>query len=194
MISNTTLAEYYQAQREHPRLQANLFLAAPPADGSSSARIVSGGALDAPWGLAIAPSGWGSVAGSLLVGNFGDGRINIIARHGGHFAHRITGQVLVFSTGQPFVEHLGSGAGSFNLIRIYPTRGAGVAGMTPVAIQLTRPAAQSRRPVKTGLYPGGEPVRCAGCCAGRALPGAGMAAGPVSLHVYSERDGNADGW
>jgi CubicO group peptidase (beta-lactamase class C family) len=29
----------------------------------------------------------------------------------------------------PFVEHLGGGAGFFNLIRIYPTRGVGVAIM-----------------------------------------------------------------
>ena len=74
------------------------------ADGHLISRIVSGGALDAPWGLAIAPSGWGPVAGSLLIGNFGDGRINIIARQGNHFAHRITGQVLVSATGQPFAE------------------------------------------------------------------------------------------
>ena len=33
------------------------------------------------------------------------------------------------ATGQPFVEHLGSGTGFFNLIRIYPTRGVGVAVM-----------------------------------------------------------------
>jgi len=73
-------------------------------DGHLISRIVSGGALNAPWGMAIAPSGWGSAAGSLLVGNFGDGRINIIARQGDHFAHQITGQIQVVSTGQPFAE------------------------------------------------------------------------------------------
>jgi uncharacterized protein (TIGR03118 family) len=31
--------------------------------------------LNAPWGLAYAPSSWGSVAGQLLVGQFGNGRI-----------------------------------------------------------------------------------------------------------------------
>ncbi|RTL44226.1 MAG: TIGR03118 family protein [Burkholderiales bacterium] len=31
--------------------------------------------LNAPWGLAIAPSSWGALAGKLLVGNFGDGSI-----------------------------------------------------------------------------------------------------------------------
>jgi uncharacterized protein (TIGR03118 family) len=39
-------------------------------------RVASGGSLDSPWGLAIAPSSFGSFAGDLLVGNFGDGRIN----------------------------------------------------------------------------------------------------------------------
>jgi uncharacterized protein (TIGR03118 family) len=43
--------------------------------GNFIARVASGGALNAPWGLAIAPSSFGALAGSLLVGNFGDGRI-----------------------------------------------------------------------------------------------------------------------
>ena len=39
-------------------------------------RVVSQGALNAPWGLDIAPTGFGAFAGDLLVGNFGDGWIN----------------------------------------------------------------------------------------------------------------------
>jgi uncharacterized protein (TIGR03118 family) len=39
-------------------------------------RLVSKGSLDSPWGLAIAPSSWGELAGSLLVGNFGNGQIH----------------------------------------------------------------------------------------------------------------------
>jgi hypothetical protein len=73
-------------------------------DGRLITRITSGGALNAPWGLAIAPAGWGRAAGSLLIGNFGDGRINIVARHGHHFAHPVTGLVRVTSTGRPFAE------------------------------------------------------------------------------------------
>jgi hypothetical protein len=57
-------------------------------DGRLISRITSGGALNAPWALAIAPASWGHAAGSLLVGNFGDGRINILAKQGHHFAHR----------------------------------------------------------------------------------------------------------
>ncbi|PYQ38609.1 MAG: TIGR03118 family protein [Acidobacteria bacterium] len=45
-------------------------------DGHFRARVASGGPLNAPWGLAIAPADFGSFSGDLLVGNFGDGRIN----------------------------------------------------------------------------------------------------------------------
>jgi uncharacterized protein (TIGR03118 family) len=44
--------------------------------GDLLGRVATGGALDAPWGLALAPSSFGALAGALLVGNFGDGRIN----------------------------------------------------------------------------------------------------------------------
>jgi len=39
-------------------------------------RFASGGALNSPWGLAVAPSKFGAFSGDLLVGNFGDGTIN----------------------------------------------------------------------------------------------------------------------
>jgi uncharacterized protein (TIGR03118 family) len=39
-------------------------------------RVATGGPLNAPWGLETAPAGWGDLTGMLLVGNFGDGRIN----------------------------------------------------------------------------------------------------------------------
>jgi uncharacterized protein (TIGR03118 family) len=44
--------------------------------GSFVARVGSAGTLNAPWGLAIAPTSFGDLAGNLLVGNFGDGRVN----------------------------------------------------------------------------------------------------------------------
>jgi uncharacterized protein (TIGR03118 family) len=46
-------------------------------NGDFLGRVASGGTLNAPWGLAIAPSSFGAMAGDLLVGNFGDGHINI---------------------------------------------------------------------------------------------------------------------
>ena len=44
-------------------------------DGTFVRRVASGGALNAPWGMAIAPTGFGAFGGALLVGNFGDGHI-----------------------------------------------------------------------------------------------------------------------
>jgi uncharacterized protein (TIGR03118 family) len=45
-------------------------------DGTFHARIASAGDLNAPWGLARAPEGFGKFSGDVLVGNFGDGRIH----------------------------------------------------------------------------------------------------------------------
>jgi uncharacterized protein (TIGR03118 family) len=39
-------------------------------------QLVAAGALNAPWGLALAPADFGTFSNALLVGNFGDGRIN----------------------------------------------------------------------------------------------------------------------
>ena len=52
------------------------FVSAFATDGSFLGRVASGGALNAPWGVAKAPDGFGEFAGQLLVGNFGNGHIN----------------------------------------------------------------------------------------------------------------------
>jgi uncharacterized protein (TIGR03118 family) len=44
-------------------------------NGNFVARVVTGGNLNAPWGVAIAPAGFGIYGGDLLIGNFGDGLI-----------------------------------------------------------------------------------------------------------------------
>ncbi len=45
-------------------------------------RFASNGALNSPWGLALAPSSFGNFHNDVLVGNFGDGRINAFAADG----------------------------------------------------------------------------------------------------------------
>ena len=45
--------------------------------GNFLMRVASRDKLDSPWGLAMAPAGWGAFGGKLLVGNFGDGLINV---------------------------------------------------------------------------------------------------------------------
>ena len=46
------------------------------ADGFLIERVATRGKLNAPWGMAIAPDGFGRFSNHLLVGNNGDGRIN----------------------------------------------------------------------------------------------------------------------
>ncbi|QEH32712.1 hypothetical protein OJF2_11910 [Aquisphaera giovannonii] len=54
--------------------------------GDLIGRVASRGTLNSPWGLAVAPSSFGRLAGDLLVGNFGDGRINAFRMtKSGHF-------------------------------------------------------------------------------------------------------------
>ncbi|MFF0265723.1 TIGR03118 family protein [Kribbella sp. NPDC004536] len=61
-------------------------------DGKLVARVAARGTLNAPWGLALAPAAWGQPAGTLLVSNFGNGRINVFRpRHDGGYA--FAGQV-----------------------------------------------------------------------------------------------------
>jgi uncharacterized protein (TIGR03118 family) len=46
------------------------------ANGHLLRRFASRGTLNAPWGLALAPADFGRFSNTLLIGNFGDGRIN----------------------------------------------------------------------------------------------------------------------
>jgi uncharacterized protein (TIGR03118 family) len=56
--------------------------------------------LNAPWGIALAPRSFGRFGGDLLVGNFGDGRINAYRRAGNGWAYDGT---LHNSQGKPLV-------------------------------------------------------------------------------------------
>jgi len=54
-------------------------------EGNLSSRLVTGGELNAPWGLALAPADFGEFSNDLLVGNFGDGKINAFDPLNGKF-------------------------------------------------------------------------------------------------------------
>ena len=57
--------------------------------GAFLGRVASRHSLNAPWGLAWAPEGFGKFSGDLLIGNFGDGRIHAYEpQSGGGFLHR----------------------------------------------------------------------------------------------------------
>lgn len=62
-------------------------------------RLVTGGVLDEPWGLAIAPRDWGRFGGDLLVGNVHSGQIDAYSLRTG----RLQG-VVSDATGQPIVD------------------------------------------------------------------------------------------
>ncbi len=62
------------------------FVSAFDPRGHFLGRVASRGALNAPWGLAWAPAtGFGRFSGDLLVGNFGNGRINGYRWHSGRW-------------------------------------------------------------------------------------------------------------
>jgi len=45
-------------------------------DGHLLQRFANGGFLNSPWGVALAPAGFGQLSNTILVGNFGSGAIN----------------------------------------------------------------------------------------------------------------------
>jgi len=51
-------------------------------DGILQRRFATGGSLNAPWGIMLAPPGSGFPNGTILVGNFGDGSISIFDSEG----------------------------------------------------------------------------------------------------------------
>ena len=60
----------------------NGFVSVFKLDGTFVGRLISQGPLNSPWGMAVAPSGFGELGGDLLVGNFGDGAINVFTPGG----------------------------------------------------------------------------------------------------------------
>jgi len=98
-------------------------------DGSFLGRVASRGALNAPWGLAWAPAtdgqghpGFGKFSGDLLVGNFGDGRINAFAWTGSAWEAR--GHLKTANHHPLVIDGLwgigfGNGSGSGSLTTLY---------------------------------------------------------------------------
>ncbi len=59
--------------------------------GNMLDRVATQGVLNSPWGLDIAPQGFGQFAGDLLVGNFGDGSIDAFDPHTDKFMGQLLG-------------------------------------------------------------------------------------------------------
>jgi uncharacterized protein (TIGR03118 family) len=98
-------------------------------NGNLIGRVGSHGKLDAPWALAIAPTGFGAFGGDLLVGNFGDGTISVFDPTTDMFLGQLMGQ-----NGTPLtIDGLwgltpGNGAGAGSLADLYFTAGPGDEG------------------------------------------------------------------
>src|SRR5512146_323953 len=65
--------------------QGNGFIVIFDLNGNLQSEFAAHGTLNSPWGLAVAPMNFGQFSGSLLVGNFGDGRINAFSQSTGEF-------------------------------------------------------------------------------------------------------------
>jgi uncharacterized protein (TIGR03118 family) len=84
--------------------------------------------LNAAWGLALAPTGFGNFAGDLLVGNFGNGRVSAYAQSGSKWVYK--GQLRV-ADGTPIaIDGLwaiafGNGSASGPTTSLYFTSGPG---------------------------------------------------------------------
>jgi uncharacterized protein (TIGR03118 family) len=87
-------------------------------------RLVSRGALDSPWGLALAPPSFGNVSNDLLVGNFKSGFIDIYNPATGQFQGQLKD-----SDGEPIqIDHLwalkvGNGGNGGDPNKVYFTAG-----------------------------------------------------------------------
>ena len=59
-------------------------------DGTFAQRLSADASLNAPWGMALAPTSFGQFGGDLLVGNFGDGHVTAINPTTGAIAGQLT--------------------------------------------------------------------------------------------------------
>jgi uncharacterized protein (TIGR03118 family) len=71
-----TYAKQNAAKHDDVAGPGNGYIDVYSTSGQLIRRFASGGALDSPWGLTLAPAAFGEFSKDLLVGNFGDGRVN----------------------------------------------------------------------------------------------------------------------
>ena len=77
-----TYAKQNAAKHDDVAGKGNGFVDVFDTDGHLKRRFASRGALNSPWGVARASFAFGRFSGDILVGNFGDGRINVFDSDG----------------------------------------------------------------------------------------------------------------
>jgi uncharacterized protein (TIGR03118 family) len=80
-----TYAKQDAAKHDDDAGPGNGFVDVFAPNGDLLQRFASEGRLDSPWGVTLAPSSFGEARGDILVGNFGDGRINEFDASSGKF-------------------------------------------------------------------------------------------------------------
>ena len=83
-----TYAKQNAAKHDDVKGPGNGFVDVFGTNGTLVRRFASGGTLNSPWGLALSPASFGNFHDHVLVGNFGDGRINAFT-----LAGRFSGQL-----------------------------------------------------------------------------------------------------
>ena len=79
VVSGTVFVTYAkQDSKKHDDVAGagNGYVATFDQSGNLITNLISQGALNSPWGIAVAPATFGAFGGALRVGNFGDGTIN----------------------------------------------------------------------------------------------------------------------
>ncbi len=92
--------------------------------GQMLRRFVQHGQLDSPWGVALAPPGFGELGGALWIGNFGNGHINAFDPRSGEFLDKVRqpkGQALVIDG--LWALKFGNGGNGGNTNTLYFTAG-----------------------------------------------------------------------
>jgi uncharacterized protein (TIGR03118 family) len=80
-----TYAKQNADRHDDVRGPGNGFVDVFSTEGKLLERLIRRGRLNSPWGLTVAPQNFGEFSGDLLVGNFGDGRINAYDGRSGEF-------------------------------------------------------------------------------------------------------------
>lgn len=94
-----TYAQQDAAKHDPVNKPAHGYVSVFDTDGNLISHFAQRGHLSSPWGVALAPADFGQFANDILVGNFGDGRINAYNPANGHWLG-----VLSDSSGAPIVN------------------------------------------------------------------------------------------
>lgn len=86
-----TYAEQDKAKHDPVNKPGHGFVAVFDVNGNLLRDFAQHGHLDSPWGLAMAPATFGQFANDMLIGNFGDGVINVFDPSNGHWLGMLPG-------------------------------------------------------------------------------------------------------